>query len=80
MGNLFGLLNSDVGFVNDMTSSHEFKSTWFIRYFWTEKLIDVMKSKNNLSIYELLGNNGFPTEKFSILPYLPMMSSSSSGR
>ena len=63
LGNLLGLQNSDVGYVNAMTSSHEFRSTWFYKLFWTQKIIDVMKSKNNLSIYELLGNNGFPTEK-----------------
>ena len=80
LGNLLGLQNSDVGFVNAMTSSHEFKSTWFSKLFWTEKIIVVIKSKSNLSIYELLGNNGFPTHKKFILPYLPMMSFTSSDR
>ena len=64
LGNLFGLEESDVEFVNTMTTSHEFKDTWFYKLFWTEKFIDVMKTKNNLSIYELLGTNGFQTEKF----------------
>ena len=30
----------------------------------TEKLVDVMKIQNDLSIYELLGNNDFPVEDF----------------
>ena len=71
LGNLLGLQNSDVGFVNDMTSSHEFKSTWFYKLFWTEKIIDVMKSINNLSIFELLGNKGCPTEIFLYYPLFP---------
>ena len=64
LGNLFGLQESDVSFVNDMTINHEFKNTWFYKLFWTEKFIDVMKTQNHHSIYELLGNNGFPTENF----------------
>lgn len=58
-GNLFGFEESYVWFVNAMTSGHEFKDTWFYKLFWTEKFIDVMKTKNNLSIYELLGTDGF---------------------
>ena len=34
-----------------------------LQIFWIENFIDVMKMKNNLSIYELLGTNGFPAEK-----------------
>ena len=32
--------------------------------FLTNKLIDVLKTQNNLSIYELLGKNNFPVENF----------------
>ena len=64
LGNLFGLEESDVVFVNSMTTNHTFKDTWFYKLCWTERFIDVMKTKNDLSIYELLGTNGFQTEKF----------------
>ena len=37
LGNLFGLEESDVAFVNTMTTSHELKDTWFYKLFWTEK-------------------------------------------
>jgi len=47
-----------------MTTNHAFKDTWFYKLCWTERFIDVMKTKNDLSIYELLGTNGFQTEKF----------------
>ena len=63
MGYLFGLEESDVEFVNTMASSHGLKDTWFYKLFWTKKVIDVMKTNNNLSIFVLLGTNGFPTEK-----------------
>ena len=55
LGNIFGLQNSDIGFVIAMRSSHEFNITWYYKSFWTEQFADVMRSKNNLSIYELLG-------------------------
>ena len=64
LGNLFGLQESDVSFVNAMTNNHDFKKAWFYKLFWTENFIDVMKTQNNHSIYELLGNNGFPTEHY----------------
>ena len=35
-----------------------------LQAFLTEKLVDVMKIQNDLSIYELLGNNDFPVEDF----------------
>ena len=38
LGNLFGLQESDVNIVNTMTSSHEFKDTWFYKLFWTKNL------------------------------------------
>ena len=78
MGRLFGTQEADVEFVKTVTGSHECKDTWFYKLFWTEKFIDVMKTKNNLSIYELLGTNGFQTEQFSILLYLFIMNSISS--
>ena len=47
-----------------MTRNHLFKDSWFYKVFWTEKFIDVMKIKNNLSIYEILSNNNFSTTIF----------------
>ena len=47
-----------------MITSHLFRPSWFYKLFLTEKLIDVLKTKNNLSIYELLGKNSFPVENF----------------
>ena len=64
LGNLLGLQESNVDFVNPMVNSHLFRPSWFYKLFLTEKLIDVLKTKNNLSIYELLGKNSFPVENF----------------
>ena len=55
-----------------MITSHLFRPSWFYKLFLTEKLIDVLKTKNNLSIYELLGKNCFPAEIFSTSPCRPM--------
>ena len=62
--NLFGLQESNVDFVNPMVNSHLFRPSWFYKFFYTDKLIDVLKTQNNLSIYELLGKNSFPVENF----------------
>ena len=59
LGNLLGFQDVDVDFINDMTKNHIFKSSWFYNVFWTKKFIDVMKTQNNLSIYELLATNNF---------------------
>ena len=64
MANLFGLQESDVGYLCSMITNHKFLDTWYYKIFWTEKFMNVMKTQNNLSIYELLGDHGFPTEKF----------------
>ena len=42
-----------IGFGNNITRSHEFKSTLYYNVFWTDEFIEVVKSKNVLSIYEL---------------------------
>ena len=47
-----------------MITSHLFRPSWFYKAFLTKKLIDVLKTQNNLSIYELLGKNNFPVENF----------------
>ena len=39
LGNLFGLEESDVEFVNTMTTGHEFKDTWFYKYFGLKNLL-----------------------------------------
>ena len=62
LANLFGLQESDVGYVNSMITNHKFLDTWYYKIFWTEKFMNVMKTQNNLSIYELLGDHGFPNE------------------
>ena len=59
-----GFQDSDVSFSNNMIRNHLFKDSWFYKVFWTEKFIDVMKIKNNLSIYEILSNNNFSTTNF----------------
>ena len=46
-----------------MITNHKFLDTWYYKVFWTEKFMNVMKTQNNLSIYELLGDQGFPTKK-----------------
>ena len=61
LANLFGLQESDVDYVNSMITNHKFLDTWYYKIFWTEKFMNVMKTQNNLSIYELLGDHGFPT-------------------
>ena len=57
-----------------MIANHVFKSTWYYKVFLTEKLVDIMKNENNLSVYELLGKNSFPVDNFFMLHYLLMMS------
>ena len=47
-----------------MATSHLFRPLWFYKAFLTEKLIDVLKIQNDLSIYELLGSNDLPVEDF----------------
>ena len=47
-----------------MIANHVFKSTWYYKVFLTEKLVDIMKNENNLSVYELLGKNSFPVDNF----------------
>ena len=74
LGNLLGLQESNVDFVNPMVNSHLFRPSWFYKLFYTDKLIDVLKTQNNLSIYELLGKIIFRLKIFSTLPYLHMMS------
>ena len=64
LANLFGLQESDVDYVNPMITNHKFLDTWYYKVFWTEKFMNVMKTQNNLSIYELLGDHGFPTKFF----------------
>ena len=64
LGNILGLQESDVNYSNLMATSHLFRPLWFYKAFLTEKLVDVMKIQNDLSIYELLGNNDFPVEDF----------------
>ena len=64
LGYLLGFQDSDVSFSNNMIRNHLFKDSWFYKVFWTEKFIDVMKTKNNLSIYEILANNNFSTTNF----------------
>ena len=64
LANLFGLQESDVDYVNSMITNHKFLDTWYYKVFWTEKFMNVMKTQNNLSIYELLGDQGFPTKNF----------------
>merc|ERR1712148_95135 len=67
LGNLFGLEESDVEFVNTMTTGHEFKDTWFYKLFWTEKII--------FQYMSCLGLMDFQQKFFSILLYLLMMNS-----
>ena len=50
-----------------MVANHTFKSEWFYNVLLTPKFIDVMKNKNNTSIYELLGQNNFPVKGFFYL-------------
>ena len=64
LGNLLGLQETDINFSNPMIANHVFKSTWYYKVFLTEKLVDIMKNKNNLSVYELLGKNSFPVDNF----------------
>ena len=64
LGNLLGLQESNVDFVNPMVNFHLFRPSWFYQFFYTDKPIDVLKTQNNLSIYELLGKNSFPVESF----------------
>ena len=64
LGKILGLQESDVNYSNQMATSHLFRPLWFYKAFLTEKLVDVMKIQNDLSIYELLGNNDFPVEDF----------------
>ena len=64
LGYLLGFQDSDVSFSNNIIRNHLFKDSWFYKVFWTEKFIDVMKTKNNLSIYEILANNNFSTTNF----------------
>ncbi len=64
LGYLLGFQDSDVSFSNNMIRNHLFKDSWFYKVFWTEKFIDVMKIKNNLSIYEILSNTNFSTTIF----------------
>ena len=59
LGNLLGLHESDISFTNPMITSHLFRPSWFYKVFLTNKLIDVLKTQNNLSIYELLGKTIF---------------------
>ena len=73
LANLFGLQESDVDYVNSMTTNHKFLDTWYYKIFWTEKFMNVMKTQNNLSIYELLGHHGFPTRIFFTSHYLATM-------
>ena len=73
LANLFGLQESDVGYFNSMTTNHNFLDTWYYKTFWTEKFMNVMKTQNNLSIYELLGDHGFPTRNFFSSNLLAMM-------
>ena len=61
---MLGLQEIDIDFSNPMTGNHVFKSSWYYKLFLTEKLIKVMKTDNNLSVYELLGKNSFPVENF----------------
>ena len=56
-----------------MITNHKFLDTWYYKLFWTEKFMNVMKTQNNLSIYELLGDHGFPTKTFFTSQYLAMM-------
>ena len=64
LGNLLGLQETDINFSNPMIANHVFKSTWYYKVFLTEKLVDIMKNENNLSVYELLGKNSFPVDNF----------------
>ena len=64
LGNILGLQESDVNYSNPMATSHLFRPLWFYKAFLTEKLIDVLKIQNDLSIYERLGSNDFPFENF----------------
>ena len=60
MGNFLDFEESDVEFVNTMTTSHEFKVTWFYKLFWTENLIDAMETKiifQYMSCWELMVSN-----------------------
>ena len=61
---MLGLQEIDIDFSNPMTGNHVFKSSRYYKLFLTEKLIKVMKTDNNLSVYELLGKNSFPVENF----------------
>ena len=63
-----------------MITSHLFRPSWFYKLFLTEKLIDVLETKNNLSIYEHLGKNSFPVENFSTSPCRQMTFSSVKGQ
>ena len=47
-----------------MTQNHLFKKSWFYKVFWTEKFMEVMKTQNNLSIYELLAAKNFLTQNY----------------
>ena len=64
LANLFGLQESDVDYVNSMITNHKFLDSWYYKIFWTEKFMNVMKTQNNLSVYELLGDHGFPTRNY----------------
>ena len=69
LGIMLGCQNSDVSFQNEMVANHTFKSDWFYNVLLTPKFIDVMKNKNNTSIYELLGQNDFPVKGFFMLQH-----------
>ena len=64
LGNLLGFHESDISFTNPMITSHLFRPSWFYKVFLTDKIINILKTKNNLSVYELLGKNQFPVENF----------------
>ena len=48
---LIDLRKTDVNFTAPLIANHVFKSTWYYKVFLTEILVNIMKYKNNLSVY-----------------------------
>ena len=65
LGNMLGMRKEEVRFDNAMVFNHLFKNEWTnYNVLYTTKFVDVMKDENNLSIYEILDKNNFPSDGF----------------
>ena len=68
LGNMLGMKEEEINFDNEMVNNHHFKQIWLnYNVLYTTKFIDIVKKENNLSIYELLDKNNFPSKGFFYL-------------